>query len=151
MQLRLIGVKRERRAQRRSYADWLTEKATLKGQIVISWKSLPDDWVQWTHQTRFQLSYIGRRVELHACAPGRDGELLDTAGCLRARLPCCLCRLPRATSRFSTGPSTQQEAHIEPEGWDPVKKGPCLCYPWILTTQNSAWPTGLCIWCMFSR
>lgn len=30
MQLRLIGVKRERRAQRRSYADWLTEKATLK-------------------------------------------------------------------------------------------------------------------------
>lgn len=31
-----------------------------QGQIVRSWKSLPDDWVQWTHQTRFQLSFMGR-------------------------------------------------------------------------------------------
>ena len=30
-----------------------------QGQIVISSKSLSDDWVRWTHQARFQLSFGG--------------------------------------------------------------------------------------------
>lgn len=33
----------------------------------------------------------------------------------------------------------------------PLQKGPSLCYPWTLITQNSAWPMGLCIWCVFGR
>ena len=30
-----------------------------QGQIVVSSKSLSDDWVRWTHQARFQLSFGG--------------------------------------------------------------------------------------------
>ena len=65
----------------------------------------------------------GRRGTARISTPAQGGTLLDTAGCSQARLPCCVCRLPRATSRLSTGPRTRQGARTEPVSSKRVSTG----------------------------
>lgn len=55
--------------------------------------------------------------------PAQGDTLLDTAGCSQACVPCCVCRLPRATSRLSTGSRTRQGARTEPVSSKRVSTG----------------------------